>query len=92
MGQIEYGSVLERCCFKWNLQRLPGTGYDSRLFAAERLSGINLRTLCGGSLIFMGLFRLTDFFSAKMDPDALGEWTQFLLFSFRYSCAYTDLE
>ena len=38
-----------------------GLAMTTGFFAAERLSGINLRTLCGGSLIFMGLFRLTDF-------------------------------
>lgn len=69
-----------------------GLAMTAGFFAAERLSGINLRTLCGGSLIFMGLFRLTDFSLRRWIPDALGEWTQFLLFSFRYSCAYTDLE
>ena len=63
-----------------------GLAMTAGFFAAERLSGINLRTLCGGIVSSHGLF------SAKMDPDALGEWTQFLLFSFRYSCAYTDLE
>ena len=41
---------------------------------------------------FYGIVSSHGLFSAKMDPDALGEWTQFLLFSFRYSCAYTDLE
>lgn len=34
--------------------------------AAEKLSGINVRLLCGVSLILMGLFRLMDF--------ALGKW------------------
>ena len=38
-----------------------GLAMTAGFFAAERLSGINLRTLCGRSLIFMGLFRLTDF-------------------------------
>ena len=54
-----------------------GLAMTAGFFATERLSGI---------VSSHGLF------SAKMDPDALGEWTQFLLFSFRYSCAYTDLE
>ena len=30
-----------------------GLAMTAGFFAAERLSGINLRTLCGGSLIFM---------------------------------------
>ena len=78
--------------FKWNLQRLPGTGYDSRLFCRREAFGDQSSHSLRRKPYFYGIVSSHGLFPAKMDPDALGEWTQFLLFSFRYSCAYTDLE
>lgn len=60
---------------------LPQRGFRGSIFA-----------LSAEEALFYGIVSSHGLFSAKMDPDALGEWTQFLLFSFRYSCAYTDLE
>ncbi len=38
-----------------------GLAMTAGFLAAEWLSGINIRVLCGGSLILMGIFRIADF-------------------------------
>lgn len=59
-----------------------GLAMTAGFLTAEWLSGVNIRVLCGGSLIFMGIFRIADF--------TLRKWIRISCKrerSFRFSCS-----
>lgn len=69
-----------------------GLAMDSRLFCRREAFGYESSHSLRRKPYFYGIVSSHGLFPTKMDPDALGERTQLLLFSFRYPCAYTDLE